>query len=211
MLELKTKGRKIWKLYIGTTNQEKRNQVQDFLQFNHYDVKLITLKEIGFNEEIDENGETFEENSFIKAKAVKEFCIKNNIEKIVVADDAGLEVEALGRRPGVHTARYAGDHAPQKMVLDKLLDEMKDVPEGKRNASFKCVLTAILLDGSKIVCKGETKGRIAMECGTMGKLTFGPVLIPDGYNKVMNDLTEEEIGHTHRQKAWKELLEKISG
>lgn len=86
---------------------------------------------------------------------------------------------------------------------------MKYVEEGKRTAKFICVLTAILENGEKIVCKGETKGRIANKCGEMGKLTFGPVLIPDGYDRVMNELTEEEIGNTHRQKAWKELIEKI--
>ena len=110
---------------------------------------------------------------------------------------------------GVHTARYAGDHAPQDVVLNKLLDEMKDVEEGKRTAKFVCVLTAILENGEKIICKGETKGKIALKCGTMGKLTFGPVLIPDGYDRVLNDMTEEEIGHTHRQLAWKELLTKL--
>ncbi len=93
--------------------------------------------------------------------------------------------------------------------MKKLLDEMKDVEEGKRTAKFECVLTAILIDGTKIVCKGETKGRIATKCGTMGKLTFGPVLIPDGFDRVMNDLKEEEMETTHRQKAWKELLEKL--
>lgn len=149
------------------------------------------------------------ENSFIKAEAVKRFCNKNNIDKIIVADDAGLMVDALGGRPGVHTARYAGDHAPQEVVLNKLLDEMREVEEGNRTASFVCVLTAILENGEKIVCKGETKGKIANKIGTMGKLTFGPILIPEGYNKVMNDLTDEELGHTHRQKAWKELIEKI--
>ena len=86
---------------------------------------------------------------------------------------------------------------------------MKDVKEGERTARFECVLTAILENGEKIVCRGVTRGKIGAKCGTMGKLTFGPVLIPDGYDRVMNDLTEEEIGHTHRQKAWKELLEKI--
>lgn len=92
-------------------------------------------------------------------------------------------------------------------MLNKLLDEMKDIED--RSAKFACVLTAILENGEKIVCEGITKGRIAKEKGTMGKLTFGPVLIPDGFDRVMNDLTEEEIGHTHRQKAWKELLNRI--
>lgn len=113
-------------------------------------------------------------------------------------------------RPGVHTARYAGNHAPQDIVLDKLLNEMKDIPENKRTAKFLCVLTAILENDEQIICKGVTKGKIAKEKGTMGKLTFGPVLIPEGFDRVMNDLKEEEIGTTHRQKAWKELLDKIS-
>ncbi len=86
---------------------------------------------------------------------------------------------------------------------------MKNVKYEDRTARFVCVLTAILQNGQKIVCKGTTEGRIAMEKGTMGKLTYGPVMIPDGFNKVMNDLTEEELGHTHRQKAWKELLDKM--
>lgn len=86
---------------------------------------------------------------------------------------------------------------------------MRDVEEEKRTAKFACVLTAILQNGEKIVCRGETKGKIATKCGTMGKLTFGPVLIPDGFNRVINDLTQEEIGCTHRQKAWRELLERI--
>lgn len=194
-------------IIYATTNEDKKNQIQSFLEFNHYDIKLITLKDIGFDEEIDENGDTFEENSYIKAKAVKEFCNKKNINKIIVADDAGLEVKALNGRPGIHTARYAGDHAPQEKVLEKLLNEMKGVTD--RTADFVCVLTAITPDGEKIVCKGVTNGRIAERCGTMGKLTFGPVLIPDGFDRVMNDLTEEEIGTTHRQKAWKELLNTI--
>lgn len=198
-------------IIYATTNIGKKDQVQSFLEYNDYDVNLITLHDIGFDEEIEENGETFEENSLIKAEAVKRFCNKNNINKIIVADDAGLMVDALGGRPGVHTARYAGDHASQEVVLNKLLEEMKNVDSDKRTASFRCVLTAILEDGTKIVCKGETKGRIAEKCGKMGKLTFGPVLIPDGYNKVMNELTEEEMGHTHRQKAWTELIKKLKG
>ncbi len=86
---------------------------------------------------------------------------------------------------------------------------MKNVKCEDRTARFACVLTAILENEEKIICKGITEGKIAMEKGTMGKLTFGPVLIPKGFDRVMNDLTEEELGHTHRQKAWKELLERL--
>ena len=156
-------------IIYATTNEGKKNQIQSFLEYNHYNVKLITLKDIGFNEEIEENGETFEENSYIKAKAVKDFCDRNNINKIIVADDAGLMVDALGGRPGVHTARYAGDHAPQEVTLKKLLDEMKDIKEENRTAQFLCVLTAILPNGEKIVCKGVTNGKIATKMRINGK------------------------------------------
>ncbi|MDE5830393.1 MAG: non-canonical purine NTP pyrophosphatase [Clostridia bacterium] len=117
-------------------------------------------------------GETLEENSLIKAKAVKEFCVKNNIQKIIVADDTGLAVDSLGGRPGVHSARYAGDHAPQDKSINKLLDEMKEVEEGKRTARFECVLTAILENGEKVISKGITNGKIALKPRKYGKTYF---------------------------------------
>lgn len=197
------------KIIFGTTNLGKINQVEGLLRYKKIDIEFMSLKDIGFNDEIVENGKTVEENSLIKAKAIKEFCNKKNINEIIVTDDAGLFVDALDGRPGVHTARYAGDHAPQIKCINKLLNELKDVPDEKRGATFRCVLTAILKDGHIIISKGETRGKIVRTPGTMGKLTYGPVLQPDGLDKVINDLTEEELGLTHRDKAWIELISKI--
>lgn len=197
------------KVIFGTTNQGKIDQVKGFMEYKKIDMEFISLKDIGFNEDIIENGETIEENSLIKAKAIKEFCNKNNINEIIVTDDAGLFVDALDGRPGVHTARYAGDHAPQIECINKLLTELKDVPDEKRGATFACVLTAILRNGEVVSCRGETRGKIVKVPGTMGKLTYGPVLQPDGLDRVINDLTEEELGLTHRDKAWLELVNKI--
>ena len=197
------------KVIFGTTNQGKIDQVKGFMEYKKIDIEFISLKDIGFNEDIIENGETIEENSLIKAKAIKEFCNKNNINEIIVTDDAGLFVDALDGKPGVHTARYAGDHAPQIECINKLLTELKDVPDEKRGATFACVLTAILRNGEVISCRGETRGKIVRVPGTMGKLTYGPVLQPDGLDRVINDLTEEELGLTHRDKAWLELVNKI--
>ena len=87
-------------IIYATSNRGKKEQVQNFLDYNHYEVKLLTLVDIGFDEEIDECGETFEENSLIKANAVKAFCDKKGINKIIVADDAGLMVNALNRKTG---------------------------------------------------------------------------------------------------------------
>ena len=197
------------KIIYGSSNKAKLQEVKDFFTNNKIDIELLSLKDINFNEEIEENGQTFEENSLIKAKAIKEFCEKRNINETIITDDAGLCVDALGGRPGVYSARYAGDHASQEETLAKLLNEMKDVQYENRTAQFVCVLTAILKDGQVIVARGETKGKIAKEPGPMGKLTYGPVFIPDDFGKVMNELTAEQLKHTHREKALEELLNKL--
>lgn len=198
------------KIIYGTGNKEKLAEIKTLFSNHKIETEILSLKDIGFNEEIDENGETFEENSMIKVKAIKEFCNKNNINEIIITDDAGLCVDALNGAPGVHSARYAGDHAPQEVTLNKLMNEMKHVPEDKRTAHFVCVLTAMLPNGETIVAKGITDGSIALKIGTMGGLTYCPVFIPKGTNKVMNDLSDEEKEQTHREKAFKELIKKLS-
>ena len=197
------------KIIYGSSNKAKLQEVKDFFTNNNIDAELLSLKDINFNQEIEENGQTFEENSLIKAKAIKEFCDKNNINETIITDDAGLCVDALDGRPGVYSARYAGDHASQEETLTKLLNEMKNVVDENRTAQFVCVLTAILKNGQVIVARGETKGRIAKAPGPMGKLTYGPVFISDEFGKVMNELGPSELKHTHREKALTELLKKL--
>lgn len=198
------------KIIYGTGNKEKLAEIKTLFANHKIETEILSLKDIRFNEEIDENGKTFEENSMIKVKAIKEFCNKNSINEIIITDDAGLCVDALNGAPGVHSARYAGDHAPQEVTLNKLMNAMKDVPEEKRTAHFVCVLTAMLQNGEIIVAKGITDGSIAMKIGTMGGLTYCPVFIPKGTNKVMNDLSDEEKEQTHREKAFKKLIKKLN-
>lgn len=198
------------KIIYGTGNKEKLAEIKTLFANHKIETEILSLKDIGFDEEIDENGETFEENSMIKVKAIKEFCNKNSINEIIITDDAGLCVDALNGAPGVHSARYAGDHAPQEVTLSKLMNEMKNVPKEKRTAQFVCVLTAMLQNGEIIVAKGTTDGSIAMKIGTMGGLTYCPVFIPRGTDKVMNDLSDEEKEQTHREKAFKELIKKLN-
>ncbi len=197
------------KFIYGTGNKEKVKQVQDFFKAKNIEAEIISLKDIDFNEEIEETGKTFEENSMIKAKAIKKYCNQKGINEIIITDDTGLCVDSLNGEPGVYSARYAGDHAPQEVALKKLLDNMAKVGDTKRTATFVCVLTAILPNGKEIVVRGETKGKIAEKPGTMGKLTYGPVFIPEGFQRVMNDLKNEELGVTHREKAFLKLLEEL--
>ena len=198
------------KIIYGSSNKHKIEEVETFFKNHKIEAEILSLEDIGFNEEIDENGETFEDNSMIKAKAVKTYCNNNNINEIIITDDAGLCVDSLGGAPGVHSARYAGDHPEQIVTLNKLMDEMKDVPKEKRTAHFVCVLTAILTNGQTVVCREETKGSIAEKIGKLGGLTFTPVFIPEGSNRVMNEMTDEEKEQTHREKALKELIHKLN-
>lgn len=197
------------KIIYGTGNSAKKKQVEDFFKATKVDVEIVSLKDIGFDKDIVEDGATFEENSMIKAKEIQKFCKENNIEGIIVTDDTGLCVDCLNGEPGVRTARYAGDHAEQDVAINKLLTNIDKTGDKERRAKFVCVLTAILKNGEIKQVRGETLGRIAKTPGTMGKLTYGPIFIPDGFDRVMNDLTDEELGTTHREKAFLELLKEL--
>lgn len=199
------------KIIYGSGNLDKVAEVESFFQNSDISCEVLSLKDINFTDNIIEDGETFEENSLIKAKAIKKYCDEKNIKEIIITDDAGLSVDALNGRPGVYSARYAGDHASQEASINKLLLEMKDVPLEKRTARFVCVLTCVLKNGEIITSTGTTEGFIATKPGTMGKLTYGPIFIAKDYNRVMNDLTKEELRNTHREKALIELLNKIKG
>ena len=200
------------KILYGTGNKEKLNQMNKIIKVNNFNAEIMSLKDIGFNEDIIENGETFEENSKIKAVAIRKFCEENNLhDVIIVTDDAGICVDSLNGRPGVYSARYAGDHAPQDITLNKLLEEIKDVEMENRNAEFVCVLTASLPNGEYIVSRGETKGKVATELGTLKGLTYEPAFIPEGFNKPMSEMSIEEFAQVknHRDTAMIKLFTKL--
>lgn len=195
------------KVIYGSANKDKVKQVTSFFDAKGIDIDIISLKDIGFDKEIIEDGKTFEENSKIKAKEIKEFCDLNNINEIIVTDDSGLCVDCLNGEPGVLSARYAGEHATQEQILTKLLKNMEGVQDDKRTARFECVLTAVLKNGKFIQMKGITDGKIVKEITKWGGLTYCPVFIPEGFNKVLADFEPEELETTHREKAFLKLIE----
>lgn len=198
------------KLIYGTSNKAKVEAMKKIIKENAINIEITTLKEIGFNEEIIENGKTFEENSEIKARAIEKFCNKNNIKGIIMTDDAGLCIEKLNGAPGVYTARYAGENPTQIENIDKVLEKMKQYQEMKeRKATFVCVLTAIILENSeKIVARGECRGYIAKKPGKLGGLTYGPIFIPEGFEKPMSEMEEKTYAsvHNHRDIAMKQII-----
>lgn len=201
------------KILYGTNNKGKVAELNRTIRLQNIEAEIITLKDINFNEEIEENGTTFEENSMIKAEAIKKFCDKNNVDyEIIIADDAGMCVDYLNGNPGVYSARYAGEGASQEQILNKLLTEMKDAKEEKdRSATFVCVLSGIMRDGTKIVKRGESKGSIAYEISKLGGLTYNPIFIPKGFDKTVIEMGDDEFKkvHNHRMAALEDLLEEL--
>ncbi len=190
------------KIALGTSNPHKLEEINDMLAEFHPESIEFVLVNGDFNPE--ENGKTFEENSFIKAKeAAKIMGIP------ALADDTGLCVEALDGRPGIHSARYAPD---QKSKIEKLLEEMKDVPEEKRQAYFICTMTLVAPDGQ--ILHTQT-GRIDGYIGTSpsGEHGFGydPLFFIPGLNKTMADMTlKEKNTLSHRARALKPMIEWIT-
>lgn len=201
-------------IIYGTHNKNKIIAMEKILKENNVNAKIFTLNDIGFNKEIIEDGNTFEENSNIKAMAIKKYCEENGInDKIIITDDAGLCIEKLNGEPGVYSARYAGESATQIQILTKVLDKMKNYPNKEdRNCTFVCVLTAILQNGEKIVSRGECKGTVAKTLGKLGGLTYIPIFIPNGFDKPLSDLDEKtfESTHNHRDLALKQLITELN-
>lgn len=197
-------------IIYGTSNQNKVISMAKILKENNINAKLYTLKDINFNAKIIEDGQTFEENSMIKATTIKKFCDEHHIEnKIIITDDAGLCIDKLNGEPGVYSARYAGENATQIQIIEKVLNKMKRYQDIKdRTCTFVCVLTAILPNGEKILARGECKGTVAKVPGKLGGLTYIPIFIPDGFDKALSDLDEKtyEATHNHRNLALKKLV-----
>ncbi|MBP5537549.1 MAG: RdgB/HAM1 family non-canonical purine NTP pyrophosphatase [Bacteroidales bacterium] len=172
------------KLIFGTSNRGKLREASDILG---PDYQVVCPADLGITEDVEETGETLEANSILKAEH-----IFNITHSACFADDTGLEVDALGGAPGVHSARYAGEGHDFAANRRKLLEAMKDVPDELRTARFRCVVTLILEDGRKHFFDGVVEGRIAkIEMGTMG-FGYDAVFIPDEFPRyTMAELGED--------------------
>ncbi|MCR5127515.1 MAG: RdgB/HAM1 family non-canonical purine NTP pyrophosphatase [Lachnospiraceae bacterium] len=156
-------------IVFATGNKDKVVEIREIL--GDLDVDLKTMKEVGFTEDIEENGTTFRENAAIKAEAVAAYLRKNVPEyadAIVMADDSGLEIDAMGKMPGVMSHRWLGDRTYPQAMQD-IIDELKDVPEEKRSARFVCSIAACVPGKETLTVQETIEGRVAHEIrGTEG-------------------------------------------
>ena len=170
---------------------------------------FFASKEIGFFEEIEETAQTFKGNAEIKAKAVFEYVSSKQKDYWVMADDSGLEVEALGGRPGVFSARYAGKNASGKDRYTKLLKEMEGL--ANRGARFVCCLCLIRPGSPPEFFEGECRGSILTEPRGNGGFGYDPVFLPEGYTKGFGEMSDEEKNAlSHRGRAIKNMLERLN-
>lgn len=196
------------KVVLATHNPHKVEEIRDILA--GLNIELLSLDSFPQIGEIVEDGETLEENARKKARTVFE-----TTGILSLADDTGLEVEALGGRPGVYSARYSGEHATYKQNNEKLLGELKDILPEKRKAKFRCVIS-IFGNGIDEIASGEVPGRIGG--GERGVNGFGydPLFVAEGYDITyaeMDSETKNKLSHRARalEEARKILVKLTAG
>jgi XTP/dITP diphosphohydrolase len=183
------------KLLIATNNEGKVTELREMLV--DIPLELVTLKDFSNLIEVEETGETFDENARLKAVGYA-----RQTKLTALADDSGLEVEALGGRPGVLSARYGGDDITFSEKIDLLLDELAQTGDKKRRARFVCSIAVAAPCGEILfTAEGICAGRIAQN--PLGNRGFGydPVFIPNGYEMTFGELSDDvkrEIGHRGR-------------
>lgn len=190
-------------IILASNNKHKIEEYKTLLP----NCKIILMEEIGFNEEIDENGKTFLENSLIKAKAVQEFAKQKNLYYSVIADDSGLCVRALNDAPGIFSARYAGEHGNNKANRQKLLKALENNQD--RFAYFCTVIVKLFPNGKYIVGEGKVEGKILEKETVDNGFGYDPLFYSLELKKSFSEASiEEKNSVSHRARAVKDLLEK---
>ena len=191
----------IKRLVIGTKNEGKVSELAGL--FGTLPVRLVSLNEFENVPEVEETGKTFLENAILKARA---FASMTGLP--AVADDSGLEVEALDGAPGVLSARYAGETSTFPEKIERLLAEVEAAGAADRSARFVCSM-AVADTGGKILftADGECRGRLAEAPRGSSGFGYDPIFIPDGYDRTFGELpgdTKQEI--SHRARASKKII-----
>ncbi len=192
------------RIVFATKNEGKVKEITEMLA--SMDIELVSLNHFESLPEIVEDGQTYLENALKKAKIISEFT-----GETVLADDSGLQVEALGGEPGVYSARYAGEGATDEENNAKLLAKLKDVPEEKRNASFFCALVLYRKDGQYSSFEGEWQGRIIDERRGANGFGYDPIFLATPLNKTAAELPSEIKNKvSHRGQAFEKLKSHLS-
>lgn len=192
------------KFVIATNNKKKLVELSRILE--PLGIKAVTARDIGIDlGDVEENGSTFAENAYIKAKSAFDLL---NGQYCTVADDSGLCVDALGGQPGIFSARYGGDGLDDVGRYNMLLSNMKDVPDNDRTAHFACAICAVMTDGTVITANGRCEGTIAYEPTGDGGFGYDPIFMVG--DKSFSQLTAKEKDEcSHRGNALRMFKDKL--
>jgi len=183
-------------LLFATNNSHKLREIREIAGSKF---RILGLSDAGFDIEIPETGSTLEENAVQKARFIREKTGMN-----CFADDTGLEIDALGGRPGVYSARYAGDPCSFDDNINKVLEELKGIAD--RRAKFRCVV-CLILDGKEHLFEGIVKGTILEERKGSGGFGYDPVFLPEGYPQTFAEMPYHlKNGISHRGRAVTKMM-----
>ena len=204
MSEIKT-------IIFATGNAGKIREIKEI--FKELDLTILSMKEAGVSADPEEDGESFEDNSIIKAKAVRKLVDESYPDPssvLVMADDSGLEVDYLDKAPGIMSARFMGHNTSYDIKNNEILKRLEGVPDEKRTARFVCAVSAVFSGGEALVTRQTMEGRIGYEIEGKNGFGYDPIFIPDGYDVTSATISPEEKNEiSHRGKALRSMLKMI--
>lgn len=194
------------RIIFATSNEGKMKEVRDILK--GMDPEVLSLKDVGIDIDIDENGTTFEENAILKAETVCKLT-----GEIVLADDSGLEVDYLDKAPGIYSARFMGENTPYLVKNNYIIEQLNNVDKEQRSARFVCVIACSFPDGNIVTRTGIVEGYIAEKASGSNGFGYDPIFYMPEYDCTTADMSIElknQISHRAKAlQAMKEVLLKL--
>lgn len=191
------------KVIFATGNEGKMKEIREIL--GDLDIELLSLKDAGIHADIVEDGKTFEENAQIKAKAIMEMT-----GALVLADDSGLEVDALDKEPGIYSARYMGHDTSYHIKNQNIIDRLEGKVGEERSARFVCAIAAAFPDGRVLITRGTMEGQIGYEEKGENGFGYDPIFYLPEYQCYSAELSLEEKNKlSHRGKALRLMKERL--
>ena len=192
------------RIIFATTNENKMKEIREILDESKYEI--VSMKEAGVDIDIVEDGTTFEENALIKAKAVMKVT-----GQLTLADDSGLEIDALNGEPGIYSARYMGEETSYHIKNANLIERLTGVPDGKRTARFVCCVAAAFPDRKTEVVRGTIEGRIGYKEEGENGFGYDPIFYVPEYGCTTASMSSEtKNAISHRGKAL-QLIKPVIG
>ena len=197
-------------IIFATGNKNKMIEIRMILA--DLGCRILSQKEAGIQADVVEDGQTFEENALIKATTIADIARKMPEYKnaVVLADDSGLEIDALNKEPGIYSARYMGEDTSYDIKNQALIDRLEGVPDEKRTARFVCAIAAALPDGSTEVVRGTMEGRIGYEITGENGFGYDPIFYLPQYGCTTAQLEPDVKNElSHRGKALRAIKEQL--